>query len=718
MIKLKITTLIILFCFSSLYAVFHTDWIELFENDVSDVKYKNDYVFILIAEEGLFVYNFVPDETPTLVSSYPDITTNDLMIDGNFAYIRHARIISKFDISNPESITFIGTFDIPSNIVENAINDVYIKNNLLCVSSYYDFSMPHVHFTDTYIDVFDIQDINNIQFLFCIFSSDFEGVRAETHYLSNNNYLYVTPTGFGGIMIYNCNDLQNIFCEETLYVDSQPIMINENYIITRFSNIYQFDDFSSITQIDDLEFGGTSAWQFGNDLLINNQNTGTTYLYNLIDNEVLNHYYAYNQIPECIEDFMFLYKDNIVRIIDLRYPFNSDELYHLNYEVYGYSFKIDEDNLAFKKANGLGIVNLTDPQFTLHEIANDYFDDFLIKDDKLLIYKDNFNSSFSFYLYDISDLNNITQLNAFDLTDIGEPYIIINGLIYCFEISSLKIISIYDPSNPIIINELNFSNVHYKTFKKMDTLLYLFGYGCATVDISNPENPIILMETILPSNPHPGCEVEFFGNIAYLMSYASDHILHIYDYSDPVNPELITTIDSMDIDKMFKVEDYFVGVINDLNSICFYELDNYIPFLVTEYNWNNRTTQLVEYDGYILTACNQFGFYALSMDITPADNPIIQHNEKINLTNYPNPFNPVTTISFSIQSYSKIELSIYNIKGQKIKDLIKNEIYRGMHSVSWAGLDSNNKLVSSGIYFYRLEVNGKTEVVKKCLLLK
>ena len=86
--------------------------------------------------------------------------------------------------------------------------------------------------------------------------------------------------------------------------------------------------------------------------------------------------------------------------------------------------------------------------------------------------------------------------------------------------------------------------------------------------------------------------------------------------------------------------------------------------------------------------------------------------------NYPNPFNPTTTITFSIQNDSKIELSIYNIKGQKIKNLIQNELLNGYHSVAWNGKDDFGKLVSSGIYCYKLNVNGKTEAVKKCLLLK
>ena len=47
-----------------------------------------------------------------------------------------------------------------------------------------------------------------------------------------------------------------------------------------------------------------------------------------------------------------------------------------------------------------------------------------------------------------------------------------------------------------------------------------------------------------------------------------------------------------------------------------------------------------------------------------------------------------------------------------------NQLSAGQHSVVWNGDDDNSKPVSSGVYFYKLDVNGKTEAVKKCLLLK
>ena len=86
--------------------------------------------------------------------------------------------------------------------------------------------------------------------------------------------------------------------------------------------------------------------------------------------------------------------------------------------------------------------------------------------------------------------------------------------------------------------------------------------------------------------------------------------------------------------------------------------------------------------------------------------------------NYPNPFNPTTTISFSISDVSKVNLIIYNIKGQKVKSLVNNVLYKGNHSVVWNGVDESGKSVTSGVYFYKLSVNDKSESVKKCLILK
>ncbi len=85
--------------------------------------------------------------------------------------------------------------------------------------------------------------------------------------------------------------------------------------------------------------------------------------------------------------------------------------------------------------------------------------------------------------------------------------------------------------------------------------------------------------------------------------------------------------------------------------------------------------------------------------------------------NYPNPFNPVTTISFSLAKDSKCDLTIYNIKGQKVRSLLSDTKSKGKHRVIWDGKDQNGKGVSSGVYFYILSTD-KTRMAKKMLLLK
>ena len=91
---------------------------------------------------------------------------------------------------------------------------------------------------------------------------------------------------------------------------------------------------------------------------------------------------------------------------------------------------------------------------------------------------------------------------------------------------------------------------------------------------------------------------------------------------------------------------------------------------------------------------------------------------KIHLTNYPNPFNPTTMIFFSVtQNSDFVTLEIYNIKGQKIRQLVNGELPAGEHTITWDGTDSNNKPVSSGIYLYRLK-SGDQQLTRKMIMMK
>lgn len=84
--------------------------------------------------------------------------------------------------------------------------------------------------------------------------------------------------------------------------------------------------------------------------------------------------------------------------------------------------------------------------------------------------------------------------------------------------------------------------------------------------------------------------------------------------------------------------------------------------------------------------------------------------------NFPNPFNASTTISYQLPVSNNVKLLIYNIKGQLVKTLIDDKNASGIHSIVWDGTDSLGNVVNSGVYFYKLSLNGITKSRKIILM--
>ena len=127
----------------------------------------------------------------------------------------------------------------------------------------------------------------------------------------------------------------------------------------------------------------------------------------------------------------------------------------------------------------------------------------------------------------------------------------------------------------------------------------------------------------------------------------------------------------------------------------------------------------------------------VQINISGLENDVIPQSE-YKLSNYPNPFNPTTTIYFETTNLHEFaQIAICNIKGQIVKKLSPSLCHPACHdgvgnvggsgvegrggnnySIVWNGSDNNNKPVSSGIYFYQLEIDGKVEAKSKMMLLK
>jgi len=84
--------------------------------------------------------------------------------------------------------------------------------------------------------------------------------------------------------------------------------------------------------------------------------------------------------------------------------------------------------------------------------------------------------------------------------------------------------------------------------------------------------------------------------------------------------------------------------------------------------------------------------------------------------NYPNPFNPATTIEYSLPNSGNVEFAIFNILGQKVKEIVNESETAGIHRISWDGTDASGAPVATGIYLYRIQVGDFSETRKMVLM--
>ncbi|HPM03852.1 MAG TPA: FlgD immunoglobulin-like domain containing protein, partial [Candidatus Cloacimonadota bacterium] len=99
-----------------------------------------------------------------------------------------------------------------------------------------------------------------------------------------------------------------------------------------------------------------------------------------------------------------------------------------------------------------------------------------------------------------------------------------------------------------------------------------------------------------------------------------------------------------------------------------------------------------------------------SIDITPVNKTALNGN-------YPNPFNPSTSISFSLKNNSKVKIAIYNVKGELVKELLDKNMQAGKHSIVWDGKNTNHKTVSAGIYLLRM-ISNDYQSTRKMIMIK
>ncbi|MCD4829376.1 MAG: T9SS type A sorting domain-containing protein [Candidatus Cloacimonetes bacterium] len=187
------------------------------------------------------------------------------------------------------------------------------------------------------------------------------------------------------------------------------------------------------------------------------------------------------------------------------------------------------------------------------------------------------------------------------------------------------------------------------------------------------------------------------------------------------------------------VPEIYIAVSNDngdtwcepiaLNSIDTPELDGMIPLYVypgdriEDMGDNVGRVHLFFLDShwsYIPPPCASTLMYAaidVEFPVVANDDNDIPAISGMLHQNHPNPFNPETTIGFSLPVSGQVELAVFNVRGRRVKTLVNGDMKPGDHTVTWQGSDDNGLPVASGVYFYCLQSGGSAET-RKMLLLK
>jgi len=198
-----------------------------------------------------------------------------------------------------------------------------------------------------------------------------------------------------------------------------------------------------------------------------------------------------------------------------------------------------------------------------------------------------------------------------------------------------------------------------------------FSYQIVETGIDISEYTIDMsISQVLNGSEFVGTFISLSGILVYLPYYAGGGWNMMI--SDESNDIIIRIWDSTGIE----VSNFEVGQILDINGIIGI--------------FNNQAQILPGYPEDI------------SIDVNIEDDQIINSDHLCLLNNYPNPFNPETTIKFSVKESETAKLSIYNMKGQNVKSYpVFNS---GNHSALWDGLDNYGNKISSGVYLYKVHL--------------
>ncbi|MEW6196588.1 MAG: T9SS type A sorting domain-containing protein [Bacteroidota bacterium] len=391
---------------------------------------------------------------------------------------------------------------------------------------------------------------------------------------------------------------------------------------------------------------------------------------------------------------------------------------------------IGESNNLFiaNGGDGINIIDISNP-FQPNEISkldlNGYMVELAINED--ILYAADYYKGV--VIIDISQINEPVVLSNLYLVGGVVSLSYLNGKVFALSDSNiLYIIDVTNPIQPIIENTYAYNSFdkywgYYKKVRASGDKIwlklysdYLYGYSYTS-------------ETGLTELFKFGDEYgEMLGDLD-----VQDSLLFM------TNTRGIKILNTNSL--TFLNEEYFGDWNIETEPLCTaYDIDNYILYLslgvfgtsgISVYNLSYNIS-LEDYIGigyfaptdiiflnnylYCLVENELYVFSPIIIDVDENENKLLNYSYSLS-NNYPNPFNPTTTIKYELPKASNVKIEIFNSLGELVK-VLKDEYHNaGRYEAVWNGRDNSGMQVSSGVYFYRMHTEGFT-LVKKMMLVK
>jgi hypothetical protein len=236
-------------------------------------------------------------------------------------------------------------------------------------------------------------------------------------------------------------------------------------------------------------------------------------------------------------------------------------------------------------------------------------------------------------------------------------------------------------------------------------------YGLRIVDVSNPGTPAQVggYQNFVAAAHN----VTVAGNLAYL---AMSDALRILDVSVPFNPMVVGTLPMPD-------EVFATAVADGIAYLCagtagVFEVDvsnPSAPAVVDHFASGDAAVGVCFFYDNIVIADRANGILILRNDALtatpgPSASPPV-------LRAFPNPFNPSTTIRFTLSEPGPVELHVFDVRGRVVRTLVRQRHDGGAHAISWDGRNDDGRFVGSGVYFCRF-LNERVAESLKIVLIK